>query len=186
MEFVGFMVLFFFVVRNIVDIWTIFLTRFSKGVWFPLASEPRYELIGDPQAVYLMVRCRIFFKLQKIISRIIQQIDCIFLPFTDIRSRYHDTENLSPTQAIPNALFATRLQNSTNTVTRSSVEIPPPPEHSTDEDRSDIVSHSSYSHTSEQEQQATHPLCVSTAVQTEDSCNQVSCITDPQWAWLND
>jgi hypothetical protein len=133
-----------------------------------------------------MVRRRIFFKLQKIISRIIQQIDCIFLPFTDICSSYHDIENLSSTLAIPNALFATRLQNSINTLTTPSSEIPPPPEHSTDEDRSDIVSHSSYSPISEQEQQAAHSLRVSTAVQTDDSCNQVSCLMDPQWAWLND
>jgi hypothetical protein len=73
--------------------------------WFPFAPEPKYELIGNPQAVYLMVRRRLFFKLKHILNRIVQELDCIYVPAPEICAQFPTTR--CTTQVLSNVLTTT-------------------------------------------------------------------------------
>jgi hypothetical protein len=141
--------------------------------WFPFAPEPKYELIGNPQAVYLMIRCRLFTKLQHILNRIIQQIDCLFIPVLQFSA------TTQTTQVLPDA-----QQHLLTTLNGLTTVVPTPPEESTDVDSDTSISYSPQSPPQSsppvQPREFTH-----VQTQTDEQHNQVLYFDDSPWAWLD-
>jgi hypothetical protein len=94
--------------------------------WFPQAAEPRYELIGNPQAVYLMVRRRLFIKLQRILNRIVQQLDCLYVPAQEFCHQLHATTT-SDTPLL-SGILAPPVQPSFAPTPNAPVIVIPPPQ----------------------------------------------------------
>jgi hypothetical protein len=157
--------------------------------WFPQAAEPRYELIGNPQAVYLVVRRRLFIKLQHILNRIIQQIEGIYIPASDLRAQLNNSI-VSATPILSGTLPTPVQPNFAHTPIAPVTVIPPPPEQFTDADSDSSILYSPKS--PPQSSPPAQPDCLPlprefmhVQTQTEEQLNQGSYFVDFPWAWLD-
>jgi hypothetical protein len=155
---------------------------------FPQESEPRYEHIGNPQAVYLMIRRRLFTQLQYILNRIVQQLDFLFVPAPEIRVQRNTTTPLL--SGILSAPVQPRFAHTPNTL---AIVVPPPADQFLDADSVTGISHSpESSEISPQSIPSTQPECLSpprefttTQTQADEQTTQVSYMIDSPWAWLD-
>jgi hypothetical protein len=154
-----------------------------------ICSWAKVKLIGNHQAVYLMVWCRLFVKLQHILNCIVQQLDCIYIPAPEIRAQF--TTTASTTQVLSNVLTTTAQTSFAHPLNALTTVVPPPTEQFMDADSDTSISYSPQS--PPQYRPPVQPECISlprefthVQTQTDYQFNQVSYIADSPWAWLND
>jgi hypothetical protein len=156
--------------------------------WLPLAPEPRYDLLGNPQAVYLMIRRRLYTQLQYIINRVVQQLDFLFLPAPDYQAQTNTTTPLSP-----KILTAPAPPKCAHTPNQLALVITPPLDRPIDADSDTGFSHSpvlseissATSNSTESEDLSPPREFTTTQTQTDDQVNQLSYMVDSPWAWLD-
>jgi hypothetical protein len=136
-----------------------------------------------------MVRRRLFIKLQRILNRIVQQLDCIYIPAPEIRAQVNTT-NTSATPIL-SGILAAPVQPSFAPMPNALVTVvSPPPEQFTDADSDTSISYSPKSppQSSPPAQPECLPLlCEFTHVQTQtdEQLTQGSYFVDSPWAWLD-
>jgi hypothetical protein len=146
--------------------------------WLPQESEPRYELLGNPQAVYLMVRRRLYNQLQYIINRVVQQLDFLFVP-----APAQNNTTTPPQSAVLSTPAQPRFAHTPNDL---AILIPPPMDQSSGADSDTGISHSpQLSEISSAEQPSPQREFTTTQTQTDDQVNQLSYMVGSPWAWLD-
>jgi hypothetical protein len=157
--------------------------------WFPQESEPKYELTGNPKAVYLMIRRRLFTQLQYILYRIIQQLDFLFVPALDICAQLN-TIHTSATPILSGLLAAPAQPGFMHPLNTLVSVISPPPEQFTDADSDISISY--FPKLPPQSSPPVQPECLSplrefthVQTQTDKQHNQILHLADSPWAWLD-
>jgi hypothetical protein len=154
--------------------------------WCPLAPEPKYELSGNPQAVYLMIRKRLINQLLCVLNRMLQQLDFLFIPAPEI-PRAITTPLLAGFQAASTQL---RVAHTPGTL---ALVVPPPVDQFIDANNDTGISNSpASSDLSSQSRSSTQPETLSpprelvtTETQTDDQVTQLTFMADSPWAWLD-
>jgi hypothetical protein len=146
--------------------------------WLPQESEPRYELLGNPQAVYLVVRRQLYTQLQYIINRVVQQLDFLFVPAP--------VQNNTATPPLSAVLSTPAQPSFAHTPNALAILITPLMEQSSDTNSDTGISHSpqlsevssATSLSTAPEQPSSQRECTTTQTQTDDQVTQLSYMVD--------